>query len=85
MILSARMKKNSLNNTATKRTAALTVSAETVEKMHAAITAWRQVQSCCENRNLDRDDEGQGPICEHEDNLSGMEWCDPSSCPLMAW
>lgn len=63
----------------------MTVSAETAEAMQKAFSAWKQVQSLCEHRNPKRDDEGQGEICEHEDNSSGMEWCDPSSCPLMAW
>ena len=62
----------------------MTVSAETVEALHAVKTAWDHCQAVCEHRNPDRDDEGQGRICEHPDNTSGMEWCDPSHCPLLA-
>lgn len=63
----------------------MSVSAETTEAMCVAYAAWVRVQELCEHRNPSRDDEGQGKICEHEDNQSGMGWCDPSSCPLMAW
>lgn len=62
----------------------MTVSAETVEALHAVKSAWDHCQSVCEHRNPKRDDEGQGRICEHQDNTSGMEWCDPSHCPLLA-
>lgn len=61
----------------------MTVSAETAEALHAVFLAWSHCQSICEHRNPDRDDEGQGEICEHEDNSSGMEWCTPDSCPLI--
>lgn len=62
----------------------MTVSAETVEALHAVKAAWDHCQAVCEHRNPNRDDEGQGRICEHPDNTSGMEWCDPSHCPLLA-
>lgn len=45
--------------------------------------AWVRVQNCCEYRNASRDDEGQGKICEHDENESGMEWCDLGYCPLL--
>ena len=62
----------------------MTVSAETAEALHATYVAWKRCQDICEHRNKSRDEEGQGEICEHEDNTSGMEWCDPSHCPLLA-
>lgn len=46
----------------------LTVSAETAEALHQVYVAWKRCQD----------------ICEHKDNTSGMEWCDPSHCPLLA-
>lgn len=62
----------------------MSVSAETIEALQAVIVAWRHCRSICEHRNHERDNEGQGPICEHDDNHSGMEWCSPDSCPLLA-
>ncbi|MBB40977.1 MULTISPECIES: hypothetical protein [Hyphomonas] len=62
----------------------MTVSADTMEALQAVSAAWRRCQDLCEHRNKTRDAEGQGPICEHEDNHSGMEWCSPESCPLLA-
>jgi len=44
---------------------------------------WRNMQAVCKHRNSDRDDEGQGKICEHPDNESGMEWCSIGYCPLL--
>lgn len=38
----------------------MTVSAETVEALHAVKAAWDHCQSICEHRNPARDDEGQG-------------------------
>lgn len=59
------------------------VSTKTAEAMRAARKAWDHAQEVCEYRNASRDHEGQGRICEHVDNTSGMEWCDPSHCPLL--
>lgn len=47
-----------------------------------ATHAWGRVKELCPHRNSKRDDEGQGPICEHPENPSGMEWCCPSYCPI---
>lgn len=44
---------------------------------------WLRVQECCEYRNPERDHEGQGKICENDENRSGMEWCDLGYCPLL--
>ena len=62
----------------------MTVSTETVDALQAVVDAWRTCQSVCEYRNPKRDNEGQGPICEHKENHSGMEWCSPDCCPLLA-
>lgn len=62
----------------------MSVSSDTSEAMRAVEDAWDKCQSICEHRNPNRDDEGQGRICEHPENTSGMEWCDPSHCPLLS-
>ena len=62
----------------------MTASADTEKAVHEVAVAWRRCQDVCEHRNPDRDDEGQGAICEHPKNGSGMEWCDPTYCPLLA-
>lgn len=62
----------------------MSISAETVEAMHDVRRAWDKCQGVCDHRNSNRDDEGQGRICEHPENHSGMEWCSPDSCPLLA-
>ena len=56
---------------------------ETINASSVVEAAWEHMQGVCEYRNASRDDEGQGRICEHADNSSGMEWCDPSHCPLL--
>ena len=59
------------------------VKPETLEAVQAVEAAWDKLQSVCGWRAPDRDDEGQGRICENLENTSGMEWCDPSHCPLL--
>lgn len=44
---------------------------------------WRAMQKVCPHRNPARDAEGQGKICEHEENSSGMEWCSVDACPFL--
>ncbi len=51
----------------------MSVSADTVEALYAVEAAWDHCQEVCDHRNPSRDDEGQGRICEHPDNTSGME------------
>lgn len=57
---------------------AVTFAAERVAK------AWEKMKAVCPHRCPDRDDEGQGPICAHDENSSGMEWCEPGSCPFLS-
>lgn len=45
---------------------------------------WKNMQDCCGHRNAKRDGEGQGKICEHPDNDSGMGWCSIGYCPLLS-
>lgn len=45
--------------------------------------AWIGMQSTCPHRNPKRDDEGQGKICEHDDNESNMDWCSIGHCPRL--
>lgn len=56
------------------------------ELIEVAREAWLDAQSICQDRDRDGEkyDPGQGPLCGLSENSSSMAWCEPGSCPRAA-